>query len=49
MAIGYATARVALSDTLVDRHDIEALGLLRVLGVIPQLEFFWPKAERGGS
>ena len=35
LAMGYATARVSLDDTLVDVDDVEALGLAPVLGVVP--------------
>ncbi len=37
LAIAYATARVALDDTLVDTEDIEALGLLPVLCIVPKI------------
>lgn len=38
MSIAYAAARVALNDTLVDADDVERLGLLPVLGLVPQLD-----------
>ncbi len=37
VAIAFAFGRVALSDTLVDAGDVEGLGLLPVLGVVPRL------------
>jgi hypothetical protein len=36
-AVGYATLRVTLADLLVDRDDVEALGIVPVLGVVPRI------------
>ncbi len=38
LAIGYATLRVTLADELVDPEDIEALGIVPVLGVVPRID-----------
>lgn len=38
LSIAYAGARVAMNDTLVDADDVEQLGLLPVLGIVPQLD-----------
>ncbi|WP_394826373.1 GumC family protein [Pendulispora albinea] len=37
VAVGYAFARVATNDTLIDAHDVELLRLIPVLGTIPKL------------
>lgn len=37
LAFGYAAARVLFDDTLRDGHDIEALKLVPVLGVLPKI------------
>jgi hypothetical protein len=37
-AIGYATLRVTLADELVDADDVEALGVVPVLGVVPRID-----------
>jgi hypothetical protein len=37
MAMAYASARVAVDDRLIDADDIEALGLLPVLCVVPRI------------
>jgi uncharacterized protein involved in exopolysaccharide biosynthesis len=37
LGVAYASARVALDDTLLDADDVEALGLVPVLGVLPEL------------
>lgn len=38
LAIAYAGGRVALDDTLIDADDVERLGIVPLLGVVPQLE-----------
>lgn len=38
LAVGYATLRVTLADELVDPEDIDALGIVPVLGVVPHIE-----------
>ncbi len=38
LSIAYATVRVAIDDRLIEAEDIEALGLLPVLCVVPRLE-----------
>jgi hypothetical protein len=38
LALAYASLRVAIDDTLIDADDIEALGILPVLCVVPRLE-----------
>jgi len=38
LAIGYATARVTLDDTLVDPEDVEALEVAPMLGVLPKID-----------
>jgi hypothetical protein len=45
LTIGYVIARIAVDDTLLDGDDIEELGILPVLCVVPRLE---PRA-RGGT
>jgi hypothetical protein len=37
VAMGYATLRVTLADVLVDPDDVEALGCVPVLGVVPRI------------
>ncbi|HWL88451.1 MAG TPA: hypothetical protein VNO21_21760, partial [Polyangiaceae bacterium] len=37
LAVGYAFARVATNDTLIDAYDVELLRLIPVLGTIPKL------------
>jgi hypothetical protein len=37
LSVGYATARVAVDDTLLDGDDVEGLGILPVLCVVPKL------------
>jgi hypothetical protein len=37
LSVAYATTRVALDDRLVDADDIEALGILPVLCVVPKI------------
>jgi capsular polysaccharide biosynthesis protein len=37
LAVGFAFARVATNDTLMDAHDVEALHMIPVLGVVPRL------------
>jgi uncharacterized protein involved in exopolysaccharide biosynthesis len=37
LAIAYAALRVALDDTLFDAEDVEALGVVSVLGVVPHI------------
>jgi capsular polysaccharide biosynthesis protein len=37
LALGYATLRVSLDDTLVDADDIEGLAVAPVLGVVPRI------------
>jgi hypothetical protein len=38
LSLAYASTRVAIDDRLIDAEDIEALGLLPVLCVVPRLE-----------
>lgn len=38
LALGYATLRVTVADELVDPEDIEALGIVQVLGVVPRID-----------
>jgi uncharacterized protein involved in exopolysaccharide biosynthesis len=38
LGVGYAAGRVALDDTIVDVADLEALGLLSVLGTLPKID-----------
>jgi hypothetical protein len=42
VSIGYATLRVTLADVLVDADDVQALGIVPVLGVVPRI----PKVEK---
>jgi hypothetical protein len=44
-AVAYAVARAAADDRLFDADDVEALGLLPVLCVVPRLA---PRADRSG-
>jgi capsular polysaccharide biosynthesis protein len=37
LSLAYASMRVAVDDRLIDAEDIEALGLLPVLCVVPKL------------
>lgn len=37
VALGFAFARVATNDILMDSHDVEALHVIPVLGVVPRL------------
>lgn len=37
VALGYATLRVTVADELVDPEDVEALGIVPVLGVVPRI------------
>ncbi|WP_394832699.1 hypothetical protein LVJ94_39965 [Pendulispora rubella] len=37
LAVGFAFARVATNDTLIDAYDVELLRMLPVLGTIPKL------------
>ncbi len=37
LSVGYAFARVATNDTLIDSYDVELLRLIPVLGTIPKL------------
>ena len=36
LAVAYATARLTLDDTLVDADDVEALGVVPMIGVVPE-------------
>jgi hypothetical protein len=45
LSIAYASARVAIDDRLIEAEDIEALGLLPVLCVVPRLESASPAAS----
>ena len=45
LAVAYAAARAAADDRLFDADDVEALGLLPVLCVVPRLA---PRADRSG-
>ena len=45
LSMAYASTRVAVDDRLIDAEDVEALGLLPVLCVVPRLE----PAPRGSS
>ncbi len=38
LSMAYASTRVAIDDRLIDAEDVEALGLLPVLCVVPRLE-----------
>ncbi|HEX8796869.1 MAG TPA: hypothetical protein VF765_38220 [Polyangiaceae bacterium] len=38
LALGYATLRVTVADELVDPDDIEALGIVPLLGVVPHID-----------
>jgi uncharacterized protein involved in exopolysaccharide biosynthesis len=45
LSLGYASTRVAVDDRLIDAEDIEALGLLPVLCVVPRLAPAKPRPE----
>jgi hypothetical protein len=47
VAMGYAAARAALDDTIVDPLDVEMLGRATLLGVVPRLEPLDPKGPAG--
>jgi len=47
MAIGYATLRVTIADVLVDPDDVEALGIVPVLGSIPRIKRVGEETSRG--
>ncbi len=49
LAMAYASARVAVDDRLIDADDLEALGLLPVLCVVPRLAPARPLAESSGK
>jgi capsular polysaccharide biosynthesis protein len=45
LALGYAAARVLFNDRIIDQGDLEALGIIPVLGTVPQL----PRETERGS
>jgi hypothetical protein len=45
LAIAYAAIRVALSDRLMDADDVEGLGLVPVLGVVPKVKPLPPRRK----
>jgi hypothetical protein len=46
LAIAYMTARLTLDDTLVDADDVDALGLVPMLGAVPRLDADPPKGSQ---
>jgi hypothetical protein len=46
LAIVYMTARLTLDDTLVDADDVDALGVVPMLGNVPRLDAEPPKRDQ---